>query len=113
MTRPRRLHFLMIGRISRRDGQCLLPILPIFVLQQYGDRGPNRLPVPYPGDNVGRILLDLHAPAAAVALLTTPEFAISEPLVENQPSWDAGEGSYQSFAVGFACSSEAQHALAL
>jgi hypothetical protein len=38
MPRPRRCHALMFGRISLFHGKRLLPVLPIFIFQQNGDR---------------------------------------------------------------------------
>jgi len=37
--------------------------------------------VAYAGKNVGVVALDLHASAAAIALLAAPEFAVDEGLV--------------------------------
>ena len=55
------------------------------------------------------VALDLHASAATVALLTSPEFAVEEGLVDLQSGGDAGKESDQGFAVGFSGSEVAQH----
>ena len=53
--------------------------------------------------------LDLHASAAAVALLTTPEFAVDEGLVDFQSGGHAGKKGDEGFAVGFSGGEVAQH----
>src|SRR3954464_10841646 len=103
----------MLGSVTGRDGQRLFPILPVFILEEEGDGRSDGLTVADPGEDVGRILLDLHASAAAVALLAAPELAIDEFLVEIEPGGNAGEGCNQGFAMGFAGGGETQHALAL
>ena len=54
------------------DGKRLLPVFPILIFQQNGDRRANRLSVADSGKNVRRIALDLHASAAAITLLSAP-----------------------------------------
>ena len=58
---------------------------------------------------MGGVALDLHAPAAAVALLAAPEFAVEEGLIDLQSSGQAGQEGDQSFAVRLSCCEVAQH----
>ena len=58
---------------------------------------------------MGGVALDLHAAAAAVALLATPEFAVEESLIDFQSGGQAGKEGDQSFAVGFSRSEVVEH----
>ena len=60
-------------------------------------------------ENVSGVALNLHAPAAAIALLPPPKFAVEESLVYLQPGGHAREESDQSFAVRFSGSKVTQH----
>ena len=53
--------------------------------------------------------LDLHASAAAIALLASPEFAVEKRLVDFQSGGQAGEKGDKGFAVRFSGSEVAQH----
>ena len=72
MTRTRGGDAFMLARITRLYRQVLLPVLPIAVLQQDRDGRTNRLAMTHAGEDVGRILLDLHAATAPKALLSPP-----------------------------------------
>src|SRR5450755_355132 len=61
------------------------------------------------GEDVGGVALDLHASAAAVALLTAPEFAVEEGLVDFQSGGHAGKEGDEGLAVGFSRCEVAQH----
>src|SRR5215469_552075 len=63
------------------------------------------------GQDVGGVALDLHAPAASVALLAAPEFAVEQCLIHLQTGRNAGNKGDQSLAVGFSCGEVAQHKL--
>src|ERR1700722_2394947 len=76
MSRPWRCHTLVLSRIAFTDGQSLLPILPISVFELHGNGRTDRHAMMYAGKNMGRISFDLHTAAAAVALLTPPQFAV-------------------------------------
>ena len=51
------------------------------------------------GEKVGLIRFDLHSPAAPIALLTPPEFAIYKTLIDLQTCRHAGQESDQGFSV--------------
>ena len=55
------------------------------------------------------VMLNLHAAAAAVALLPAPELAVEKSLVQFEPGRQAREERDQSFAVRFSGSKVAQH----
>ncbi len=55
------------------------------------------------------VSLDLHAAAAAIALLAAPEFAVDERLIDCQSRGQAGKEGDQSLAVRFSGSEIAQH----
>ncbi len=52
---------------------------------------------------------DLHAPAAAKALLAAPEFAIHKCLIDRQSGGQPGKKRNQGLAVGFSGGEVAQH----
>ena len=58
---------------------------------------------------MGGVALDLHAAAAAVALLAAPEFAVEEGLIDFQSGGHAGQKGDQGFAVRFSGGEVAQH----
>ena len=60
-------------RLARHD---LFPVNKITILDQQGDGRTKRLAVSDAGKNLHFILFDLHPAAAAIALLSTPEFVI-------------------------------------
>ena len=70
---------------------------------------PIVMPMTNAREDVSRVALNLHAPAAAIALLPAPEFAVEKCLVYFEPGGQAREESDQSFAVRFSGSEVAQH----
>ena len=99
----------VFGGIAVADGQGFLPVFPVAIFELDGDGRADGHALAHAGKNVGGIALDLHAAAAAVALLATPEFAVEEGLVDFQSGGHAGKESDQSFAVRFSRSEVAQH----
>lgn len=65
--------------------------------------------MPDAGEDVGGVGLDLHAAAAAVSLLTAPEFAVEELLIDFQAGGDAGQEGDERLSVGFSGGEVAQH----
>src|ERR1700758_2099140 len=61
------------------------------------------------GEDMSPVGFDLHAPAAAVALLSAPKVAVNKSLVHGQACGQPGEECDQGFAVGFSGSEVAQH----
>jgi hypothetical protein len=53
----------------------------------------------YAREDVSRVALNLHASAAAIALLPAPELTVEEGLVHFEPRGHPREESDQSFAV--------------
>ena len=109
MARTWRLYCLMFRRIAFRYGKGLLPILPILVLQQYGNRRPDGDSVMNAREDMSPVGFDLHAAAASVALLSAPEVAVKKGLVHSQSRGQSGDECDQGFAVGFSGSEVAQH----
>ena len=56
-----------------------------------------------------RVGLDLHAAAAAVALLAAPQFAVDGGERDGHAGGQSGEGGNQAFAVRFAGGFKSQH----
>ena len=95
--------------IALADGQGFLPVFPVAVFELDGDGRADGHSLAHAGKNVGGVALDLHAAAAAVALLAAPEFAVDESLVDFQSGGHAGKKGDQSFAVGLSRGEVAQH----
>src|SRR5712671_3691304 len=109
MAGTRRSHALVLFRITSLNRQRLLPVFPVFIFQQDRNRRANGLAVTHAGDNVDAVSLNLHASAAAKALLPAPEFTIEECLVDVQASRYAGKKSHQALSVRFSGSKVTQH----
>jgi hypothetical protein len=69
---------LVFRGIAFADRQRFLPVFPVAVFELDGNGRSDGHAVAYAGKNVGGVALDLHAAAAAVALLATPEFPVEE-----------------------------------
>ncbi len=61
---------------ARRGIHDVLPVRPVAVSNVHRDRGPERLAGADAGEELHGIVLDLHAPAAAVALLPSRQFGV-------------------------------------
>ena len=60
---------------------------------------PMVLPVAHAAHDMGVVALDLHAAAAAIALLAPPQLAVDELLIDRKPSRHAGEQRDQRLSV--------------
>ena len=78
MAWTRTFHFSRLFRrkLFRFDGHDLIPIRPVLVLDHQSQRRSERQAVTHSAENLDPILLDLHARAAAISLLTAPQFMI-------------------------------------
>ena len=76
-------------------------------MNDYRDRRSDRFRVPYTGYNFSAIRLDLHATAAAKALLTTPKLVIQSIDGNWNSCWKTRQRCHQTFAVGLARSFKA------
>src|SRR5438270_2318308 len=88
----------------------LLPVLPVAIVNEHRDRRSDRLTRAHPGEKLDRVLLDLHATPAAVALLSSRELDVHIVRDERQARGNAFENADQSRTVGFAGCREADHA---
>src|SRR5579862_8357470 len=61
------------------------------------------------GHNFGAVVLDLHAPAAAVALLAAPKFVIYGFEGDRHSGGKACESSHQALAMGLPGGFKSQH----
>src|SRR6185369_5953227 len=109
MARARGSHSLMLLRIAHLNRQRLLPVLPVLVLQQNGDRRADCLPMAHAGDDVGLVGFDLHTPATAKALLPPPQLTINEYLVNTKTCGNAGKEGHQALSVRFSGSNVTKH----
>ena len=65
--------------------------------------------VAHAGDDFGAVGLDLHAPAAAVALLAAPKLAIDGVEGDGYAGRKSRERGHQALAVGLAGGLKSQH----
>src|SRR6185437_8796461 len=94
-------------------GHDLLPVLPVAVPDQHGDRGTERLAGPNAGEELDGVLLDLHAASAAVALLPARELGVDVSGGEWKAGRHAFENAHECRAVGFAGGGETNHSLSV
>jgi hypothetical protein len=94
------------GRLGRHH---VAPVLEVPVADEERDGAAQRLPVADAGEDLDRVLLDLHAAAAAVAPLAAPEVRVDEGAVHGdargKPFHDHGQGGPVRLAGG----EEAEH----
>src|SRR4029077_12763246 len=109
VTGARRFHRFMLYRVAFCDWKRFLPVLPVFVFKQDGDRRTDGDAVVHAGKNMGSVRLNLHPPTTTVALLSPPQVAIDEFLVDFQAGWQTRQECDQSFAMGLAGGEVAQH----
>src|SRR5205807_8596475 len=78
MTRPRSFHATrFLGRdLSWCDRHHFVPVGPIFVFNHQSQRRAECQTVANTTENLDMIRLDLHSPAAAIALLPSPQFVV-------------------------------------
>ena len=91
------------------DGQRFGPVLPVLVADEDGDGRADGVRVAHAGHNFGAVGLDLHAAAAAVALLAAPELAIDGVERDGDAGRESGQRRHQAFAVRLAGGLKSQH----
>ena len=99
----------VLGGVPFGHGEDLLPVFPVVVREGHGDGGADGFAVADSGEDVGGVLFDAHAAAAAVALLAAPEFVVEEGLVYGDARGQTAEEGYEGFAVAFAGCGETKH----
>src|SRR5579871_3433875 len=102
-------HNLMLGRIACLNRQGIEPIFPVAVVEQNRDGRTNGSAMADAGENMGCIALDLHAAAAAKALLPPPKFVVHNLLIDLDTRRKAGQKRYKRFSVRFTGSKVTQH----
>src|SRR6266705_1763059 len=100
---------LVLCRITFAHRQRLLPVFPIFILQENRNRRADGLTATHSGNYACSIALYLHASAATITLLTSPEIAVEKVLVDDQARRHAREHRNQELSVRFPGGREAQH----
>ena len=89
------------------------PVLPVPVANEDGDGRADGVRMAHAGDDLGAVGLDLHAPAAAVALLAAPELAVDGVEGHWYAGGESGQRGHKAFAVGLAGGFKSQHAKTL
>jgi hypothetical protein len=65
--------------------------------------------VAHAGDNFGAVGLDLHAPAAAIALLAAPKLAVDGFQRNGYAGWESGKRGHEALAVRLSGGLKSQH----
>ena len=100
---------LVLGAVDILHRKRFGPVFPIVIADDDGDGRADGLRVADAGDNFGAVGLDLHAPAAAVALLAAPEFAIDGVERDGNAGRKPGERGDQALAVRLPGCFETKH----
>ena len=111
MAGARRGYGLVLARVACFDGELFFPVFPVAVGDLDCDGRADGLAVADAARGVDLVGLDLHAAAAAVALLSAPELAIDEVDVDGDTGGQAGDERDESFAVRFSGGFETNHDL--
>src|SRR5665213_1780262 len=109
MAGPRRSNSLVLGWITGFDRQFLFPVFPVAIDDLNGNGRADGFAVPHAGEDVDLVGFNLHASAAAIALLAAPEFAVHKIKVYGDASRQSGNERNQCLAVGFAGCGETDH----
>ena len=102
---------LVLAAVEVFHRQSLGPVLPVFVADEDGDGRADGAGVADSGDDFGAVGFDLHAPAAAVALLAPPELAVDGIERYGYACGKSGQRGHQAFAVGLAGGLKSQHSV--
>ena len=93
-----------VGLAARRRIHDLLPVLPVAIGDEHRDRRAERFAGANAGEKLDGVLFDLHAPAAAVPLLTARELGVDvrgeQRQARGHPFENAHEGGPMRFAGG-------------
>ena len=103
---------LAAGRALRHlalDVHRLLPVDPVAVANEQGDRGAGRAAVANAGDDLGAVAFDLHPAAAAVAALATTELGVQGVDIDLETRGHPVEGHHERLAVRLTRGEKSQH----
>ena len=92
---------------ARRGIHDFLPVFPVAIGDEHRDRRAERFAGAHAGEKLDVVLLDLHAAAAAVALLAADELLVDVSGEQWQAGGAALEQRDEGFAVGFSGGREA------
>ena len=109
----RRSDGLVLGGIAGLDGELFFPVLPVAVDDLDGDGRADGFAVAHAGEEVGLVGLDLHAAAAAVALLAAPKLAVYELEIDGNAGGNARNQGDEGLAVRLPCGGKANHVLSI
>ena len=110
MARARGDEFFGAGIIlGGFDGEDFFPISPVAVFDAQGDGGADGFSVAHAGKNLGAVLLDFLAAAAAVAELAAVQLLIDKLDVDRQLRGQAGDKGEERLSMRFTGSVETEH----
>ena len=91
MAGTRRGDGLVQRGVAGLDRQFRLPVLPVAVDELDGDGRTDRLAVAHAAEHVGLVGFNLHAAAAAIALLAPPQIAVDEVKINGHTGRQSGD----------------------
>ncbi len=96
VARPRRSDGLVLGRVAGFDRELFFPVLPVAVDDLDGDGRADGLAVAHAAEHVGLVGFNLHAAAAAIALLAAPKFAVDEIQIDGHAGREPGDSAIRA-----------------
>jgi hypothetical protein len=99
---------LLIRELARLGIHDVLPVFVVAIANQQSDGRAERFAVTHAGEDFGFIGFNLHAAAAAVALLPAPHLVIDEGRIDSESGRQALNYGDETFAVRFASGSEVE-----
>ena len=113
VARPRRVHapLLGFGAVERPRVHRAAPVVEVAVADHERDRRADGLAAAHAADDLGLVVLDLHPPAAAVAVLPPGQVAVDALAVEADAGRHPGDddGELRPVRLAGADEAEARH----
>ena len=95
------------------DVHRVLPVVPILVADQEGDRAAERLAFAHAGEDLGAIRFDHHPSSASVSTLTAPQIRGDGIGIDREAGGKSFEYRDERLAMRLACGQKTQHRLVI
>ena len=102
----------VLGRLGA-DVHGVLPVVPVLVADEEGDRAAERLAFAHAGEDLGAIRLDHHASSASVSTLTAPQIRGDGIGIDREAGGKSFEYRDERLAMRLACGQKTQHRLVI
>src|SRR5262245_10790812 len=108
-TRTRHRFAFFLTPVNILDRQRFGPVLPVLVPDEDRDRRSDGFRMPDPRDDFDAVRLNLHPPAASIALLPAPKLAVDGLQIDGDARRESGQGRNQAFAVRLSGGLKSKH----